>query len=374
MRGKAPRRRSRASLRDWPEGGRIPPAQEWDWGQRIFSHWAINTTIRCQHRCLYCFEGDRRGLRDVPQAETKALLTRAAREVPKVIFMGAEPTLNPALPELIRYATKLGLKVGISTNALRLADRDFLAALDRAGLDCVEFSFHYPDAEVYARITRARPSGFPRLLQALENLAAWQRGLEGDRSGQLCANLVVSAPNAHRLDEVLEHLRRRLNPGRFLVYVKCLALRQPSPDLYVTCATLRRVLPRFAARAVAAGVPVQFSDFPLCAIPGWESSNDDLACWLNTVDLKQNFFDQRSMVKMNPECDMRTPHQFTALCADCALSPLCLKRRLFDNVEPAPENRPRPLRGTMPARLRAWVLRQARGAVVLHGQGAKGRV
>jgi hypothetical protein len=259
----------------------------------------------------------------------------------------------------------------MSTNALRLAEWDFLVTLHRAGLRSVEFSFSYPDAAVYARITRAQPSAFPRLLQAMDNLALWQRDLGRKECSRLCANLVVSAYNAHRLDEVFAHLCRHLNPGRFFILLKRLAPRQPSPSLCVPLATLRRVLPRFAAHAASAGVPTAFSDFPLCAIPGWETLDQDLAYWLAEANVKQNFFSQNRVSKMFPPRHLRTSHPWDRLCDNCSLSPLCLKRGLFRDAGSKPQNRPRPLRGTLPNHLYAWMSHQARSPVFLKMVAAK---
>jgi organic radical activating enzyme len=338
--------------------------------QAFSSHWAVNTTTRCQQRCVYCFEGERRGIRDVPACETKALLDRAAREVPEVIFMGAEPTLNPRLPELIRHARRRGLLPSISTNALRLADWDYLLGLQKAGLDNIEFSFHYPDEAVYGRVTRAAPAGFSRLLKAVDNIARWQREFALAAGNKLKVNLVVSRFNVGRLDEVLAHLSRRLNAGRYLVTCKRLDMAPVINEesfrrsMYVPLAELRRALPRLAAD-IAAGVDVGFRDFPLCALPGLERFDHDLGYWLAAVKVKQNFFRQDQMVDMYPQQAQREPHPFDWLCENCALAPLCLRRGLFLQADSLPEHAPKPLLDRLPEPLAGWLSRQSRGPAAL---------
>ncbi|MCX5797051.1 MAG: radical SAM protein [Elusimicrobia bacterium] len=361
-----------------PQGrppSRTPPKRTSPlWRRSLDSHWAINTTIRCQHRCVYCFEGDRHGLKDIPCAETKALLDQAAREVPAVIFMGAEPTLNPHLPELVRYATDLGLGASISTNALRLADWDYLMSLHKAGLKNIEFSFHYPDEKVYSRITRAAPAGFARLLKALDNIARWQREFVPPGRARYfqilpAVNLVVSRFNVDRLEEVLGHLAGHLDEGRYVVTCKRLdmapVLHEESfrRSMYVPLADLRRCLSRLAPQA-AAGVKLGFRDFPLCAIPGLERLDYDLGYWLNDVRVRQNFFRQGQMVDMYPE-ESHEAQPFDWICEDCSLSPLCRQRYLFLQADSSPEHAPRPLSGALPEPLAAWVGRQPRGAAVL---------
>lgn len=357
----------RAKLSRRAPDSEAPPA----WSRDVDCHWAVNTTVRCQHRCVYCFEGDRRGLKDIPISETKALLDQAAREVPAVIFMGAEPTLNPQLPELIRHARSRGLGARISTNALRLADWDYFLSLARAGLDGIEFSFPYPDAEVYGRITRAAPAGFARLLRALDNIARWKREFGRAQSVRIIsANLVVSRFNVDRLDDVLGHLARRFKPGQYIVNCKRLdmapVLHEESfrRHMYVPLDGLRRRLPALAGR-IQAGTKIGFRDFPLCAIPGLEQFDHDLGYWLNDVRVKQNFFRQDHVVDMYPEEDQGGAHPFAWICENCALSPLCLRRLLFLQADSLPEHAPQPLLGPLPKALSSWVRRQPRGARVL---------
>lgn len=349
--------------------GTLRPSSEWMWKKGFDSHWAISTTVRCQHRCLYCYEGERRGQQDVPLEQTKALLDRAAKEVPMVMFLGAEPTMNPHLPELIHYGVSRGLRVGLSTNALRLADWAFLTTLDKAGLDFVEFSFSYPDALTYTRVTRHKPEGFRRLLKALDNMARWQRDLAANRQGGLFANAVVSGFNVDRLDEILGRLTAHLNPGRFVFNLLRLDVAPQAHDaslrryMQVSCAKLRQALPAFAARA--GGVPLCFSNFPLCAMPGLESSSNELCYRLNGVDVKQNFFNQGQMDPL-PLGDLeKTSRSFDWICESCALSSLCTCRGLFDHADASPEHAPQPLRGALPRALGAWVRRQEGGRSVL---------
>ncbi|MBI5240710.1 MAG: radical SAM protein, partial [Elusimicrobia bacterium] len=198
-------------------GSRTTPLTERRWAHAVDSHWHLSTTVRCQHRCIYCYEGDRTGFHDVPLKDAKRLVSLAAAEVPMVLFLGAEPTLNPHMPELIRHAVRLGLRAGISTNALCLADWGYLEELHRAGLDLVEFSFSYPDAETYAKITGAAPANYVRLLRAVENLARWQETLGRSRSGGLFPNIVVNGYTIDRLEDTLRQLTRRLTPGRFIL-------------------------------------------------------------------------------------------------------------------------------------------------------------
>ncbi len=297
------------------------------------SHWALNTTVRCQHRCVYCFEGRREGLKDVAFEETRKVLEQAAKEVPAVIFMGAEPTLNPALPELIAYAAGLGLRPSISTNAIRLSDPAFLKKLHDNGLHTIELSFPYPDAETYARVTRAKPAGFHRLLAALDNIRELNASLPPARRHPVHANVVVSRFNLERLDAVLGHLGRRLPAGGFNLTLKRVTLADAIDEEFfrksvnVPLAELRRVLPGLPPPPP--GTSLSFRDFPLCAIPGREKQEAELGYLLDSVEVRNNFFTQKKMVDMYPRSRLRQAHPFDWICENCALEPLCLHRGLF---------------------------------------------
>lgn len=331
-----------------------PEITRWDW-----PHWAINTTIRCQHRCIYCFEGDRAGMRNVPPDETREVLRRAASEVPVVIFMGAEPTLNRDLVDLTRFATDLGLHVGYSTNALKFADADFLARCLDAGLHILEVSFHYPDAATYQAITRARPEGFERLLRALSNIEAANRARAeaGAARVPVNVNVVVSAFNVSRIEAVVGHVAGRFSRTPWVLTFKRVSLADAAPEVAarsrVRLGTLREAFSRLPDDLEAhwGAVLAMFRDFPLCALPGREHLDATLAAVLAGTRVMDNFDDQVSLKAMYPEESRRTDHPFSRVCASCRLDPWCVSRGLFREGAPGGTDPPIPMGDAIPAGL-----------------------
>lgn len=77
---------------------------------------SIEITQRCNGRCPYCEQP--KADREMPVARFIELLdTLAGEGVEAVALGGGEPTLHPALPELLGAVRQRGLRAGLTTNA-----------------------------------------------------------------------------------------------------------------------------------------------------------------------------------------------------------------------------------------------------------------
>lgn len=122
----------------------------------------ISLTDRCNFRCVYCMEPD---VRFAPRDSllTPDEIVRVARVaeslgVRKVRLTGGEPTLHPALTEIIagiRAATTV--EIAMITNASRLS-RGALREWKAAGLDRLTISLDSLRTERFARLTRSASS------------------------------------------------------------------------------------------------------------------------------------------------------------------------------------------------------------------------
>ncbi|HDR53253.1 MAG TPA: radical SAM protein [archaeon] len=100
----------------------------------------------CNLNCSFCSQGDRRGIRPLP--ELKAFIDKSrAEKFEKLMITGGEPLLHPQLEEIITYATGIGLLVGLQTNGT-LMTAEKTEDLHKAGLDHVFFSIHSHIPEV----------------------------------------------------------------------------------------------------------------------------------------------------------------------------------------------------------------------------------
>lgn len=91
---------------------------------------SVEITQRCNNRCLYCDQ--LKAEQDMPAAQFTALLDDLAREgVEAVALGGGEPTMHPALADLLTVAHQRGLRAGLTTNS---RDPGLVTALADAGL------------------------------------------------------------------------------------------------------------------------------------------------------------------------------------------------------------------------------------------------
>ncbi|MBC8496458.1 MAG: radical SAM protein, partial [Chloroflexi bacterium] len=69
--------------------------------------------------------------------------------VPHIVCTGGEPTLRDDLPGLIAHAEANGQITGVNTNARRLSDPHFVAALLKSGLDHIQITVESHDAQIH---------------------------------------------------------------------------------------------------------------------------------------------------------------------------------------------------------------------------------
>lgn len=130
---------------------------------------------KCNQRCVFCqaqewIDGGR--MQETSEQELRQRIEKAASEGNSVLFSGGgEATTLKNLPALIRHAKSLGIKETVlETNAVRLADLNYLETLKNAGLDKFIVSIHSHIPEISDAITQA-PGTFIRTIEGMRNIA-----------------------------------------------------------------------------------------------------------------------------------------------------------------------------------------------------------
>ncbi len=107
-------------------------------------------TYLCNNDCSHCYNAMPRQRAELQTSQWCEILDRLWNiGIPHVVFTGGEPTLRKDLPELISYASQLGMITGLNTNGRRLADRRFLDVLVASGLDHVQITLESANPQIH---------------------------------------------------------------------------------------------------------------------------------------------------------------------------------------------------------------------------------
>ena len=120
----------------------------------------LEVTSRCDLACPVCYASASRHGADASLAEIGGWLDTLAEAGGRVHIQlsGGEPTVRDDLPEIVALIRSRGFDfVQLNTNGVRIArEPDYLAALAKAGLDCVFLQFDGVTDDVYQRLRGAK--------------------------------------------------------------------------------------------------------------------------------------------------------------------------------------------------------------------------
>ncbi len=120
----------------------------------------LEVTQRCNLRCKFCFAQGGASTEDPSAEDMKKAILDISQKCggPLLQLSGGEPTLRDDLPELVRYAKKVGCQyVQVNTNGIRLAQEpEYARQLRDAGLDIVFLQFDGTEESTYQQL-RGKP-------------------------------------------------------------------------------------------------------------------------------------------------------------------------------------------------------------------------
>jgi MoaA/NifB/PqqE/SkfB family radical SAM enzyme len=161
----------------------------------------IKLTCRCNLRCRFCSFGRMEPVEEITPTEVGDLLTQlAAMDCRKVHFSGGEATLLPELPDLVRQAAGLGMRVSLTTNATLLTGES-AEALVSAGLRSVSVSLDGPEPSVHDGL-RGVKGAFKLTGAGIRHLTRARKRLKAKLA--LRINMVLTRHNYHAYPEVLQ--------------------------------------------------------------------------------------------------------------------------------------------------------------------------
>ncbi len=225
----------------------------------------VAVTYRCNAACTFCYAGCNvtanpvGSAREMTLDEVRLVLDRIATEakVPSVSFTGGEATLRADLPEMIRHARGLGLRVNLVTNGLCAASAEYVATLRDAGLHSAQVSVEGTRANVHEAVTRV-PGSFARTLRGVANFR--------DAGIAVHTNTTICRANVGDVEGFPEFVRATLGLPRFSMNLVIPTGSAPlAADGPLTYSEAASVVPRILERSRAAGVEfLWYSPTPLC--------------------------------------------------------------------------------------------------------------
>ncbi len=222
----------------------------------------MNVTYVCNNHCTFCAVGTRTQIDGHPTRQREHLDLYRAEGVKMVDFDGGEPTMNPELVPLIRYARSIGYeRVNVTTNGRMCFYPDFARRLVRSGLTTLLFSVHGPDARTHAQQVGVAEA-FEQTVGGIQNCVRLApRGVE------LGMNITITKGNFALLPEVAE---LALSLGLPWLNIQFLtpfgrATSSVAPDTQTAANVAMGVIDRFRDR-----MKFQIINLPFCFMPGYE--------------------------------------------------------------------------------------------------------
>lgn len=241
---------------------------KWTFDQRLAASQGpekiiINVTYVCNNHCTFCAVGTRTQVDGHPTRQREHLDHHRARGVRMVDFDGGEPTMNPELIPLVRYARSIGYeRVNVTTNGRMAFYEPFARKLVRSGLTTLLFSVHGPDARTHAQQVGVAEA-FEQTIGGIENCVR-----HAPSSVELGMNITITKGNWDKLEAVAE---LALDLGLPWLNIQFLtpfgrATRWVAPDLPRAAEVAMRVIDRFRDR-----MKLQVINLPFCFMPGYEA-------------------------------------------------------------------------------------------------------
>lgn len=222
----------------------------------------LNVTYRCNNRCTFCAVGTRTQLDGNFERQRQLLIKYRKAGVSLLDLDGGEPTLNPKLFSLIRFARQAGYeKVNVTTNGRMAAYDGYAKQLCDSGVTSILFSLHGHTAWLHAANVGV-PEAFDQTLEGIRNVQQHAGG-----SLELGANITVTLSNHKHLMDIAELAHslglRWLNIQFLTPFGR--ATNTVAPDERAAAAETMRVLDAFEGRMKLAVI-----NAPWCYFPGYE--------------------------------------------------------------------------------------------------------
>jgi MoaA/NifB/PqqE/SkfB family radical SAM enzyme len=167
--------------------------------ENTFKTISIQTTYKCQMKCSNCYLGDMLNndkFVDVDILKYSETLSKLPSRC-DIRLIGAEPTMNPHLFDLVRIARERGHRPSLLTNGLKLRSYEYARALKESGINMLGISMNGGlDDEMYQLMDNGKYA--KQKMIALENCFIHKIVPH--------VNVIVIPENIHILKPLAEHI------------------------------------------------------------------------------------------------------------------------------------------------------------------------
>lgn len=222
----------------------------------------MNATYRCNNRCTFCATGTRTQFDGNVDRQREILVKYRKHGVRLLDIDGGEPTLNPNLFALVRFARQIGYeKVNVTTNGRMASYESFAKELVESGVTSILFSIHGPNAQIHAQNVGVAEA-FDQTLAGVRNVVRLAPpGVE------LGANVTLTKSNFRHVPAMVElvwELGLRWYNIQFLTPFGR-ATRSVCPDTQEAANVVMGVIDAWKGR-----MKLQVINLPFCFMPGYE--------------------------------------------------------------------------------------------------------
>ena len=224
----------------------------------------VALTYRCNLKCRFCYAGcgctanPTGSSREMTAAQIRRVLSKIFHQarVPSVSFTGGEPALVPALPDLVRYAKDLGMRVNLITNGT-LVSADLAKRLADNGLDSAQVSIEGVTAATHDRMV-GLADAFEKSVRAVGYLT--------DAGVLTHSNTTLTRDNLEECLRLPEFVKCKLKNDRFSMnLVIPTGSGAVNEKLIVPYRRVGEWVEKIVAKSRAAGVEFMwYSPVPMC--------------------------------------------------------------------------------------------------------------
>lgn len=188
--------------------------------ENTFKTISVQTTYKCQMACSNCYLGDmlnNDSIPDIDPQKFEAFLDKLPNRV-DIRFIGAEPTMNPNLIDLIKLTRLKGHRPSLLTNGLKLRREDYTNQLKTSGLNMLGISMNGGlDDSVYKEFDNGRYA--KSKMKALDNCFKYNILPH--------INVIIDPTNIHIIQDLIDYIvecalryNRKFSPTKFPVMLR----------------------------------------------------------------------------------------------------------------------------------------------------------